>query len=161
MLLFSSPVLATRIYPVFYCLICWLYAHTSITEWCTFVDFAKSLWSSWSPSSKIGSVCIVLRDLLYLHYVLQIESTLCMSVHIHQMYSLSNMEFPKIVFLDHYAFQFTSRTSLYSSKHVVNILLVTQQFTAVTLISKGNGNAAVLFTLHFLHTFHINFVIEI
>ena len=33
-LLVSSPVLVVWIYQMFYCIICWLYAHTCITKWC-------------------------------------------------------------------------------------------------------------------------------
>ena len=34
LLLFSAPILVRWICQMFYCLICWLYAHTCITEWC-------------------------------------------------------------------------------------------------------------------------------
>ena len=65
------------------------------------------------------------------------ERKLCMWMHPHPMYDLSNMEFTKVLFLDYYSFQFTSMTSLYISKHVVNFSQMTQQSTAVTLISES------------------------
>ena len=51
---------------------------------------------------------------------------------------LSNVEFPKVLLLDHYSFPFTSVASLYSSKHVVNFSQMIQQSTAVTLISESS-----------------------
>ena len=72
-----------------------------------------------------------------LHYFLQIESKLCMWMHLHPMYHISNMEFPKVLFLNHYSFQFTLMTFIYSSSHVVNCSRMTQQSIAVTLICKS------------------------
>ena len=61
-------------------------------------------------------------------------------MHPHPMFDLSNMEFPKVLFLDHYSFPFTSMTSVYSSKHVANFSQLPQQSTAVTLISESCRN---------------------
>ena len=58
-------------------------------------------------------------------------------MHLHPMYHISNMEFPKVLFLNHYSFQFTLMTYFCSSSHVVNCSRMTQQSIAVTLISKS------------------------
>ena len=58
-------------------------------------------------------------------------------MYLHPMWDFSKIEFPKLLSLDHYSFQFTSMTALYSPKHAVNLSRMTQQSTAVTLISSS------------------------
>ena len=102
-----------------------------------FVDFANIISSleNWQCMDCLrGHLSKCLR------HFLQIESKLCMSMHPHPLYDFSNMEFPKVLFLDHYLTLFhlhQSMTSLYSSRHVENFSQMTQQSTAVTLISES------------------------
>ena len=98
-----------------------------------FVDFANtiSFFENWQCMDCLRG------HLLYSRHFLQIEIKPCMWMHPHPMYDPSNMEFPEVLFFDHYSFPVTSVTSLYSSKHVANFSQMTQQSTAVTLISES------------------------
>ena len=66
LLLFSAPILVRWICKMFYCLICWLYAHTCITEWCMHC-LHPALWTRkvWFRSSC--APCILFHVLNLTH----------------------------------------------------------------------------------------------